>query len=396
MRGILTISPSYNYNFSRLLSYHGITAGDIWDVPGNAGWGINNKNYSYYACEGYPDQINLYRLHRASIGGLKSNTITYGDISDGTGKLIVPYLYNQPEFAVPEYIEDNLGECMRLATEHFSSNHCYILYSGGVDSTAIVTSFIKHCPKSDFTIAYTSASVVEYPLFFEYLSRNQYNLLNIEGVKLSSLQGTILHGTGGDALLPTVTSFSENQIYDHPWQEIINKEEWGQDYIQLFAFAEQYLSGFGKTVTTVAEACSMLALFTNHNCTFSNIHHDVDLSPTRMPTFFRFDSLYRWGYYHGHKYLKDNHLPTSYRIPMKELILSVTHDREYFECKTKVNSRHLWKLNCNTGDGRGGDSSIQYFFIDSTGERVSADSREDYREKYGNRFNSYFNTINTE
>jgi hypothetical protein len=55
--------------------------------------------------------------------------------------------------------------------------------------------------------------------------------------------------------------------------------------------------------------------------------------------------------------------------------------------KGKVGSKHLWKIKCFLNE----TPRHNYLFIDESGERIYAHSKEEYRERYGNRFDSYIN-----
>lgn len=397
MSGILTISASHNGNFSRLLSYHNITAGNIWNVPGNPGWGIGNKNYSYYACENYPDQINLYRLHRSVIiGGLNLKALTYGDICDNTKTLTMPYKYHSDRpWEIPaSYADEDLETYIYWAVTNYlnDNEHCSIMYSGGVDSACIVAAFMKYANIGEYTVAYTKESIEEYPLFFDYMVKNKVPMVDLEQADLSDLPGIVIQGLAGDVLLPSVNGFSSRGILESSWQEAFDKDEWGDDYEPLIEFTSNYLKLSGYTDPTVAQLCLFTDLVTNYNYSMSHLHYDTNLSSTKLSSFFRSHWFERWAYNHAPKYMVNSHMSHGYRIPMKKCIYGLLRDEDYVRNKGKGDSRHLWTLKCSE-PGNTADKS-QYFFIDYHGERISAATYDEYRTKYGDRFDSYF-TINT-
>jgi len=397
MSGILTIAASHNNHFSRLLGYYNIVPGNLF--IGSAGgpncWGMGNKNHGYYACLHYPDQINLYRLHRCIIGGLSWPEPTYGDISDSTGTLNFPFKYHiDSPWKIPEYTEDDFERCMYLAVQYYLNNyeHCSIMCSGGVDSSGIVAAFIKYGTKDKFTIAHTSQSITEYPLLFDYLIKNKFNMIDLEFSNLGALPGVVLHGSNGESFLPgCVDKFSSHQMLELPWERAINPDEWNEDTESLIEFTRPYLKLFGKTNPTVADLCVFVNIAGRSNNIFNHHHYDQNMKVDKLSSFYRFTEFSKWAYYHGNKHLINSHLPHHYRAPIRDTIFSVLHDQSYINSKLKVNSRHLWKLKCTSDSSLfKADSAHSHFFIDYSGEWISATTEEEYRQKYGNRFDSYF------
>jgi len=145
----------------------------------------------------------------------------------------------------------------------------------------------------------------------------------------------------------------------------------------------------GKVNPTVADLCVFSKFITRYNYSFSHYHHGKNLPIEKMSSFFKFDAFNSWSYHHGNVPLLNSHLPNLYRKPMKDVIFSVTHDSDYVSTKLKGYSRHLWELKCNVPGG-GPDSAVDYFFIDYTGEKISAASHDEFKQKYNDRFDSYF------
>jgi hypothetical protein len=115
------------------------------------------------------------------------------------------------------------------------------------------------------------------------------------------------------------------------------------------------------------------------------MHYDPDLPVEKVSSFYKRKEFDSWSYYHGIEPLIDSHLPERYKLPLKKVIFSVLKDLDYMK-KEKTYSQELWKLKCNTYRF---DGQLDYMFIDYTGERIQARSEEEYRTKYGTRFDSY-------
>jgi hypothetical protein len=387
MAGILSISPAYNPLFRNLLKYYGIKSGHEGRP---LTWGRQQKEFGYFTCKDYPDQLNLFRLFRVATGGFHSWSPMFGDMCDLTGALDLPYKYHIPEWDIPSYIPDNFELCMEKAVQHYVSNfdHCTILCSGGVDSSGIVCAFIKYATRDKFSIAHTHESVKEHPYLFKFLAKNNFTTFRLEDVKMSQLPGIIIHGNCGDSVLTLVNSYAEQNILLNPWQSVIKKWEWEDAYDELMEFSEYYMTLYGKEQPTVADLCIFIKTVTRYNYSYSHFHYDQDLPVDKMSSFFKFGDFDGWAYHHGFKPLINSHLPTHYKLPLKKIVFSVLKDENYLLNKSKGLSQHLWDIRCNAASQS--DAAIDYFFIDYTGERVKAKSFSEYREKYGTRFDSYF------
>lgn len=389
--GILSTSSSHNIEFIRLLAYHGIKAGNI-----QPNWGIGNKSFSYYACEGFPDQINLYRFQRLSKGGLNSKEVTYGDCIDNTNTLYMPYKFHiSSPWKIPKYVDDDYDECFKNIISQYllNNSHITILWSGGVDSSAIIAGFIKYGDKHRFSIGYTEASIKEYSVFYDFLQRNNFDLINIDDtINLSGLPGLVVHGGESGVISDNGLIFSEMEILDKPWHYSINKDEWGADYSSLYEFTEKFMINYGKKNSTVADVCIFGNIGTEPSNGTSFLNYDANLKMDKISSFYGNDLITSWNYYHSEKYTRGSHVSSKYKIPAKKIIFSVLKDNDYLAHKYKVPSQDLWKKKCGVTGIQYKDMPHDYFFINSNGERVSADSKQEYLEKYKGRFNHYFNT----
>lgn len=383
MDGILSIAPAYNRNFNRLLSYYGITPGSTYPL------GKNNINFSYYACDNFKDQINLYRLYKSASGGLNSPYPIYGDLIDVTKTLKLPYkFFLEKEWAIPNFVEDDFESHIQNTVKFLKSNysHCNILYSGGVDSTAMVAGFMKYADRNDYTICYTSESINEYPAFFELIKQQRIDLINLEEINMSSIDGLLLEGSVEAPIGCTI--YAEKNILNNHWTDAISKEEWGIYYEDIIEMGSHLMSLYGKQNGDVSD----LVIFIEGICKSSknlHIHYEKDLKKEQFYSFYGSPWFMSWLYHHSAKYMVDSHLSEYYKTPHKKSILEVFPD-PILKFKNKGYSRHLWTLKCNNGGGA--DSAIDYFFINYDNERISASCIEEYREKYGTRFDHYFTT----
>ena len=385
MSGILSTSHSFNKEFIRLLSYYNIEAGDATPM-----WGIKNKNFSYFACRGFLDQINLYRFQRLAKGGIYYGA-TFLECVDSTNTLDMPFKYHlYNPWCIPEYIEDDYELCVQETIENYkmTSEYITILWSGGIDSSAILSGFIKYFPKDRFSIACTNGSIEEYPLFYEYLIKNNYDVIDLEKCNLSNLPGLIVHGVGGGVICDTAPIFSEKKVFSNPWHESISKHEWGDDYNSLYEFSEKFLINYGKHNPTVADLCLFANMSTKSNNSVMYLHYDYNLKIEKLSPFYDHHIFRRWNYFHAEKYMIDIHYANKYKLPAKKIIFDILHDSNYMNSKGKGHSQDLWKKKCSVGDKF--DTTHNYFFIDYTQEKIFANNKEEFFEKYQNRFDNYF------
>ena len=77
-----------------------------------------------------------------------------------------------------------------------------LFWSGGIDSTAMITAFLKHSPdKKQLRILYSPYSTYEHPGYLEFLKKNSdLELVDISGTVYLNCQfdGIFITGDGGD------------------------------------------------------------------------------------------------------------------------------------------------------------------------------------------------------
>jgi len=391
--GIYSISSSHNPFFSTLLSWYDITPGP--EIPA---WGIGSEKYSYYTCEGFEDQCRFYLLHQQMQEGLNSKKSTcWDDISDRTGNIKFAYKWHisdpwrTPEFydkTFDDIVDEVAQEYARMDVEHFN-----ILYSGGIDSSLVVISFIKNIDKNRFTICYTEKSILEYPELFEYLKKDGFKLhnLDINLTRLSDLPGIIVTGESGDLIFGNLQEFhiDQNMLFS-PWKDILKKN--GADDKQI-DFVEKYYS----IVPQYKERNRFIDLKSFHTLNaywqgkFSHtLYYDDNLRLDKLYSFHKHKLFESWAFYNNNSYVQDSW--KTYKWPAKKYIFSFTKDLSYYENKTKEYSRDLWKKYCFNTQGT---TASLFYFIDYTGERITCDSlpfpdKDRFFEKYENRFDNYF------
>jgi hypothetical protein len=129
----------------------------------------------------------------------------------------------------------SLEQALADRAKYFLSRNqkCNLFWSGGIDSTAMVTAFLKHTKNLDqIRIVYSPWSTYEHPGYIEWI-RSQYP--NLETIDCSgdvyinqSWEGIYINGMGGDELTASMDqSFFELVGFDtlqQPWKNYFNQQ----------------------------------------------------------------------------------------------------------------------------------------------------------------------------
>jgi hypothetical protein len=134
-----------------------------------------------------------------------------------------------------------------------------ILWSGGIDSTAILVAFLEYTKDlSQCRVIYSPWSTYEHPGFFKLLQTiPKIELLDISGeIYLDlNLDGIIVSGNSGDEIHASLDeSFFSHHGYDFlfsPWRDFFYKKIPDDQFIN---FCEQYFSRSGRPIETVLDA----------------------------------------------------------------------------------------------------------------------------------------------
>lgn len=204
---------------------------------------------------------------------------------------------------------------------------CYVLWSGGCDSTGVVSALIDvGFPLDKLTVIYTRSSLEEYLEFFQYLvalgvGTHLVNALDIFPTALSlAKQGDIvLNGFPADQLFGSI--IGQNVPYDTTkthWTEYLKADKANQQYEAAFQY-------YGFPIKTVAEFLwfNNFALKWDYTCysglmmvneTHENIIPFYDTQEFQDWSASNFDILHTY----------DQKDVSKYKIQMKDYIHKVT------------------------------------------------------------------------
>ena len=250
-------------------------------------------------------------------------------------------------------------ECCNIRTEEIiklsqkTNKKIYILYSGGVDSTCVLCSFLMNARlnKNNLYILYNDYSVKEYPLFFELLSKMKINLINFryDSQKIDEISKNDILVTGmcGDQLdgsnLCTTSKINAEEFSD--W-----KKTFGDLYIPNETVPLKNLRNFDLYVSQIEEYSKLIfnrniktfkefAWMFNFGCKWIYISDVINMISSLHENRISFyDTLYfqKWCLTHiMSKISLSQNNPLTYKIEWKKLIFKYTKDYDYFLKKGK-------------------------------------------------------------
>lgn len=180
---------------------------------------------------------------------------------DRTDTINLPMKWsNRAPWQVPEK-SFNLEAAMSARVRYFAQQDCMInvFWSGGIDSTAIVTAFLKYLDdRSRLRVIYSPWSLYEHPEYIDFLSAfPEVELFDQSGEHYLDLDfdGVFITGNGGDEIHASIDdSFLEKhgcEVLSRTWRDLFYQERRSQEFIE---FCEQYFSLSGFEIESVLEA----------------------------------------------------------------------------------------------------------------------------------------------
>lgn len=256
---------------------------------------------------------------------------------------------------IPEPDTRDLALLMDERAQELLSKHEHITvqWSGGVDSTAVLLSLIKHGIKKDnLKILCATTSEEEYPKLYEWLKAEGYDLtISDDWFKTMSEVDTdlITNGWCADQL------FGSMHFYHHPDTYFLDlpsflkqrnfKKALTEDSIQDIA---QVYKQTAKNVFDVdLEIAAQLGWFINFTMkwTWTNCVNELYLARTKneykTKAFFDSPTFQGWSLAHYGEIIKSNGYGSEtefYKRPLKEYSNSIFADEDYLKSKGKFPS----------------------------------------------------------
>ena len=240
----MTIKPlivhSNHLYFDKILTWQGRVAESI----GNIHKFTNANNYNYL--------VDINKIF---------STSPNGHPIDRTGFASCPVEFHIDRVWTVPTQQKTLDQAFRERVSKLTSSQqkINIMWSGGIDSTAMVTAFLKHAEdKNQLRILYSPWSTYEHPGYIDFIKKSH----NIELVDISGdiyvntqFDGIFITGDGGDELNASLDeSFFTNHGYEAmftSWKDFFYKQNSDDKFIN---FCENHFSQSGREINTVLEA----------------------------------------------------------------------------------------------------------------------------------------------
>lgn len=284
------------------------------------------------------------------------------DLVDRCDKIKTPYIYHNyfPIPNIPNGFNKTYKEiCIERANQILKhaatiNKPITILYSGGIDSTAVVVSFLLATSNTDnINIALNAASIQENPNFYYSHIRGKFNLIPSERT-LDLLTGDCimvggefndqLFGVDFIKLFPTEQLFepyTESNIvpfFEHAGMDPNQSKIWFSllhDHIRTNRYCEiKYVTDFFWWFNFSFKWQSIYFRIISRTR-----HRDLittDFLNTYYHQFYNTDDFQYWSMMNPDKKIVGNW--RGYKITTKEFILEYTRDQEYFNNKVKIGS----------------------------------------------------------
>ena len=309
-------------NFSDVLNCYGI---------------IVKGKYNYH---GFNDLYNLYKLNTMF------SSSPWGDIVDRSGNTKYPFkLHIRNKWKKPNVNTANidLETACNNRVEEIISQHLppyNIYWSGGIDSTLVLISFMKRVNYKDIIVHHTIGSVIENQYFYENIIKPNL-LTNIEFNPLTA-KGTNISGDCGDTIWAALDNsfFHTTPIKEYvykPWQHWFKKKINDTDFMN---FAEKFMSTAGRPIITLLDArwwFYLLCKSQNKATLPYYIHYDSSLN---LVPFYESTEIETWAWHNLENIIKKDQWNT-YKWPAKEIIYKFDKNKDYYQYKCKENSATL-------------------------------------------------------
>jgi hypothetical protein len=190
------------------------------------------------------------------------STCPMGDPVDRTESIVGPFNFRVLRPWKLARLKQNINEVFKSRVDYYVNQHRYLdlFWSGGADSTAMVTAFLTHFPNLDqIRLVYSPHSLYENRDFFEFVTKKfpKLDTLDISGdvyIK-NNFDRIIITGHGGDEFTASLDESFFNSVggsgLEKPWKDLFWSKTQDSEFID---FCEEYFAKSGRPINTVLEA----------------------------------------------------------------------------------------------------------------------------------------------
>jgi hypothetical protein len=221
-----------------------------------------------------------------------------------------------------------------------------LFWSGGIDSTAMLTAFLKHTEsRSQLRILYTPFSTYEHTLYLDFLKQfSNLELIDLSGLTYMNLcfDGVFLTGDGGDEFMASLDeSFFTTHgrdLLDTPWQDFFYKKNNNDKFIE---FCHEYFSLAQRAIDTVLEArWFFYAMCKTRYQLWSKLDlfaHYKNFLPSRLQGFYDCKEFENYIYWNLDQIIPGNDY-RDWKLPFKQYCFDFDNFEDFYETKQKIGS----------------------------------------------------------
>lgn len=321
---------------------------------------------------------------------------------DRTKSVVMPLRFEINRAWQPPKQSVSLSQALQSRVQALLSNNCKInlFWSGGIDSTAMLTAFLLHTEtRSQLRVFYSPFSTYEHPQYLDFLRQFQdLELIDISGMVYMTtvFDGLFVTGDGGDELMASIDQsfFAEQgrRALDLPWQDLFASKNNNDEFMQ---FCVDYFALASRPIETVLEArwffyamCKTRYQLLRKLDLFA---HYPDFVPDRLLGFFDCQEIESWIYWNMEQIVPGSEY-SDWKLPFKKYCFDFDHFADWYANKQKFNSgQPLWYANKNRAM-----HDQRYIFILTDGRRIATPnlpllSQTEYQQCFGHQLDYLFN-----
>jgi len=299
-------------------------------------YGVFGESYKY---NGYKDLHNLYLINCVF------SSAPWGDIIDRSGKTNYPFkVHIRNKWKTPNSKLKNIrleSACNSRVEEIINKFSApYNLYwSGGIDSTLMVISFLKRVDAKNINVCLTNDSIKENTSFYEnFIKNNNHYFVDIRN---NFPKGTNISADCGDTIWAALDhSFFFGDTKDYVfknWQEYFELKNKDSNFLES---ASNFMKAAERPITTLLEARWWFYFLYKHQSKATALliqHHHLDIN---WVSFYESSDIETWAWFNIENIIKGNNWLT-YKFPAKEIIYNFDKNLDYYNNKTKEYSMGL-------------------------------------------------------
>lgn len=325
-----TVNPDY---LKTLLDFHGAESAPMGDL---------------FAVQGFDSFNNIVEINAVFSSYPKFWPMDRTNQSQNPLNLAIyrPWVAPSAKLSLDQALRSRVRELLS------TGEICNIFWSGGIDSTTMLTAFLLNTENLDqLRVLFSPWSTYEHPGYLEWLQSCYPRLEVIDSSGDVYLQqswdGIYLTGEAGDELCASLDqTFFEKTRWDclhRSWQDYMHQITQNLELVDWFA---QYCKAANRPIDTLLEArwwfyavCKADSIL-RESKVYLIIDDDAQCDIGKIKAFYDCDAFLSWSYFNIHELLPTDHY-SSYKKPLKEYCFRHNGFEHWYNHKIKHNSSQV-------------------------------------------------------